>query len=845
MAKGPESARAFDTDTEDPDRKFADSQLESVSKGKKDANTIMAENREFTGIYNSARKQLMSNGTVLSEEEKKAFQEKLMLANQDRDPKKLAAIEKSINETIKLTHQLTQDYFQGLDKNKELFGKDKSRNVDTLEEYKNQFREQKVDKKKEWTNKLGDEIKSLQELRNQLIKVVGDNKESKAYFDQFNKLRRHEKKDFLKELKTSVESFTKVTETLKKSGLYSDEEIKSLSVRFREAPLDQQKKMLAELEEDAKNDSIKSVQDTFKKFSPETQKKYEADLKKARGLKAKKEVIENMKKGLRETLIALWQGSKYQSPKEKSFIVSSIGKEEKPEMLEMFVKSFGEVEKTLKGFAKAYEGTPPNVQAQYDFWNAEYADKEKIAKECGEHMDKIGKWNKKLDTAMKDRLIGKESAGKYKTKFEKLTVKEKELVLGKSTLDDPRRKDVRDRFEALPKDIRDKHEHFYEMRLRDRTKLVEGIEDNMEKSEDMKEAWGDKLKKMVASHLLSPDSVGPYEEWFADLDVDEMEEAMEDSDLDNPQREKVLEVFGELPDDVRKTHEAAFHKEDLTGRIEMLKTLLPDGGAELERTLSSMEAATELTKNLQKQTKLNAYLNMANEFRDKKNQQAELEMREKVARLNPDDEANTERLEELRMLENPDSQFIGDLLSHVKDQAGMEEEIQANHLLFEIADRAHAHELHTKKQGMESRVASNDNTEFGELSGELFDYSDGEQMLDRETGKVREMQIFDENDLFRNKKVVDIREHRKRFKKDGERFTDSPARLGQYGVRDHTGKEMKGEELMQYKRRKATAFAAKILSMGTEGQITGTPSDEVVDEMMKAIDEFDDFKNAA
>ena len=345
--------------------------------------------------------------------------------------------------------------------------------------------------------------------------------------------------------------------------------------------------------------------------------------------------------------------------------------------------------------------------------------------------------------------------------------------------------------------------------------------------------------------IFPPDSVGPYEEWFADLDVDEMEEAMEDSDLDNPQREKVLEVFGELPDDVRKTHEAAFHKEDLTGRIEMLKTLLPDGGAELERTLSSMEAATELTKNLQKQTKLNAYLNMANEFRDKKNQQAELEMREKVARLNPDDEANTERLEELRMLENPDSQFIGDLLSHVKDQAGMEEEIQANHLLFEIADRAHAHELHTKKQGMESRVASNDNTEFGELSGELFDYSDGEQMLDRETGKARDMQIFDENDLFRNKKVVDIREHRKRFKKDGERFTDSPARLGQYGVRDHTGKEMKGEELMQYKRRKATAFAAKILSMGTEGQITGTPSDEVVDEMMKAIDEFDDFKNAA
>lgn len=852
-AKGPNAAREIEEEEDQESGRFNQAQLKAVSNKEKDGATTLAEDKEFKGIYMEARKQLSKNGTSLSEQERKAFQERLLIANEERDPKKLATIQKHIDDTIKETQTLTKGYFEGLERNKDLFGKDASRNVDTLKEYKDDFAKQDVAKKKEWANKLTDEVKSLQDLRTQLIKTVGEGKESEAYMDKFNKLRRHEKKDYLKEIKEGVQEFTKTIEALKKSGLYSDEEIKNLSVKYREAPLDKQKKILAELQEDAKSDTIKAVQDTFKKFSPEMQKAHEAALKRARGLKAKKEVIEQMKENLRDKLIQLWQNSKYQSPKEKAFLVASIEKEQKPEMLEMFVKSFPQVENTLKGFAKAYEKTPPNVQAQYDFWNADYSEKEKIAKECDKHMELGGKWNEKIDKlvnnaegAVKKPLIATISAGKYKTGFEKLSIKDKEATLKSSTLDDPRRKIVVDRFGKLPKEVQEKNKQFYNMRLRDRMELTGRLEGGINKKAELTKDYEKKLADLVEQRLLSPLSVEEKMNEFAKLDDEKkMKSELDKSDLDSPGRRKVLETFEDLPEATRKPHEVKFYNQDQTDRIETLKTLLPDGGTELAGSLAGMEAAKELTDKLETETELKAYRDMANEFRVKNNQKAEMELRQKIADLDSEDKANLERLEELKMLENPDSQFIGDLLTHVKAEAGMKEEIQANHIMFEIADRAHAHELHSKKQGMEARTAANDNSEMGELSQELFDYSDGEQMLDQRTGRAIDMQIFDENDLFRNKNVVKINEHRKRFKKDGQTFTDSPARLGQYGLRDHSGKELKGEELMQYKRKKATLLAAKILSMGTDGQVTGTPSNEVVNEMLRAIDEMDDFQDAA
>lgn len=848
--------KEFELDEKEGGR-FADKQKDDLLDNKSDAATTLANQKAFEEIYKGARKELMKSGTVLSEEERRVFQEKLMLANQERDPKKLAEIQKHLSETIDQTRELTQQYFKGLDLNKDFFGKDTSRNVDTLKEYKDDFAKQNLKNKKEWSNKLGDEIRSLQELRNDLVRVVGAGKESQAYMDQFNKLRRSEKREYLKELKTNVEAFTKTLDTFKKSGLYSDEEIKNLSVRFRESPLDQQKKMLTDLQEDAKNESIKSVQDTFKKFSPETQKKYEAALKKARGLKAKKELIEEMKQGLRGTFIQQYENASYQdskgqsrrlnSPQETKTLISSIDKEQRPEVLEMFLNGMPAANAKLTEFAKVYDSAPANVQTQYDFWNADYSKKELMAKDCEKHVKKIGEWNGKLEKAIQDRLIGSVSAGRYQTQFEKLNLKQKDEVLQRSTLDDPRRKDIRDRFDKLPKEIQKKHEHFFDMGLEDRSKLVIKEEKNLERVGKAEKSFEKKIDDMIENHLLSEESKDAYMKWLTDMeDVEDMEKALDKSDLDLPERGFVLETFQKLPDDVRAKYETMFYQQDLTARIETIDMLLPeDARANFRQALSSMEAARQLTDNLEKQTELKTLRNMANEFRDKKNQKAELEIRAKIAKLEPEDEMNQERLEELQMLENPDSQFIGDLLMQIKGQAGMKEEIEANHIMFEIADRAHAHELYSKKQGMENRLAANDNQEFTELSQELYEYSEGEQMLDRQSGKAIDMQVFDENELFRNKNVAKITEHRKRFKKDGETFTHSPARLGQYGLRDHTGKELKGEELLKYKRQKATLLAAKILNMGTEGQITGTPSDEVVEEMLKAMDEIDDFRNVA
>ncbi len=845
MARNTPSAKSLE---EDEELSPANKQLEALEKREKDATTVLNENKAFQGIYADARKQLLKNGTALSEKERKDFQEKLLLANQDRDPKKLAAIQKHIDDTISETHKLTAEYFAGLDKNKELFGKDTARRLDTLQEYKDEFGKQTIDKKREWHGKLGEEVKSLKEIRDSLIKTIGTGKEAEAYMDQFNKLRRSEKKEYLKDVKESVEGFKKVVDTFKKSGLYSDEELKDMGVRFREAPLDKQKKMLSELEEDAKNDSIKSVQTTFKKFSPETQKQYEQTLKKARGLKAKKEVIDQMKQGLRDKLIKMTQGSKYQSPEEKSQVLS-IEKEDRPEMLEMFVKGFPAAEKKLMEFAKSYESMPANVQAQYDFWNSHYGDKEKIAEECKKHGEKIKQWNAKLDDKVKSRVISEASAAKYKPRFEKLNLRDKDATLKQSTLDDPRRAKVLQRFEnenIIPKEMQEKHKQFYNMRLEDRLKLVNELEKGIEKTDMIKHDWSAKLNDLVERHLLSPESVASYEKWFSELGTPkEMESALEKSDLDNPQREKVLETFQKLPDDVRAKHEDEFYTQDLTGRIETLRTLLPDGGAQLELALSSMAEAQKLTDSLENHTKLKTYRDLANDFKKDHNRKAEIEIREKILEIEADDETNKERLEELKMLEDPDSQFIGDMLTQVRGQAGMQDELMANKIMFEIADRAHAHEIHSKRRGMESRVAANDNIEFSELSEAVYEHSEGEKMLDSQSGKAIDMQVFDEADMLQNHNVASIQKHRNRFKADGERITDTPSRLGHYGLRDKTGKELVGEELVRFKMEKATKLAEKILNIGSKGQIKGKPSPEVIEEVLKAMDDDEGLRLAA
>ncbi len=849
--KGINTAKNYDDELDqdqDQEGQLQSHHLKSIAGGKMDAQTALTEDKDFKAIYMDARKQLMKNGTTLSEEERKAFEEKLLIASDKRDPKKLEAIRKNITTTVDETHKLTAAYFGELERHKDLFGKDTSKNVDTLEEYKQAFKKQELKSKKEWSTKLQDEIKSLKTIREDLIRTVGEGKEAEAYMDQFNKLRRHEKREYLKEIKDLVKQFTEVAETFKKSGLYSPEELKHMTTRFREAPIDKQKKMLAEYQEDAKSDSIKTVQQTFKKFSPKMQQKHEETLKKARGLKAKKEVISGMKGELRETLIKLWQNSKFQSQKEKSFIVSSIEKEENPEMLEMFIKSFGKVEDTIKGFAKSYEKTPPNVQAQYDFWNSDYSEKERISKECTEHMDKIGKWNKKLDDTVNKRHISSISAEKYRIQFEKLSLRDKDAALKSSTLDDPRRAKTLQRFEnqnKIPKETQDQHKQFYNMRLEDRIKLVDELEGTIDKKAQLQVDWTKKLENMVEDRLLSPESVEAYEKEFDELETtEEMKEMLGKSDLEDPRRKKVLETFDKLPDATKKKWEQKFYNQDLTDRIETLKQVLPDGGLQLELSLSSMDAAKKLTDNLEQETELKAYREMAETFDKAHNRKAEIEIREKILKLKPDDEANQERLEELRMMENPDSQFVGEMLSVVRAQPGMQEELMKNKILFEIADRAHSHEVHSKIQGMEGRAAANDNTEMGNVSGQIFAYTDGEQMLDKRTGKARDVQIWDERD-FQASNVAQLQEHRHMFKADGQDIVNTPGNLGHYGVRDKTGKEMKGEELVKYKMEKATRLAEVILFKGSKGQIKGRPTPEVVAEVLKAMDEGDGLELAA
>lgn len=816
----------------------SDGQLEDLAKRRTNASEVINKNEAFANIYWATRQDVQKADNVLSKEERKRFEEQLDALRAEKDPEKIRKLQQVIQGTITETRDLTQRYGAELDKNKDLFGKDKARGVDTLQEYKDEFKGKELKAKREWSRKLDDELKSLRDLRANLIKVVGEGKEVKSYMDKFGTMRRHEKRNYVKDLAPVVEGFRKACDTLRKAGVYSEDELENLGTRFREAPLDAQKRMLKDVEQEAKDESAKGLQDVFKKFSPDTQKKWDPELKKARGLKAKKDVIGRMKQGLRDRLIELWQKSKYQSPKEKSFITASIEKEDRPEMLEMFVASFGKVEETIKGFAKKYESMPAEVQAQYDFWNADYSEKESISKQCDRHAEKITKWEAKLEAAVKERLVSKTSAAKYSTGFKKLSLPEKDRILSQSVLDDPRRKAVLMRFTKLCEknpDLAEKNKHFDDMRLRDRIELVNTLEDGLDKKADCKDKWKKKVEEKVAGRLLAKNSAKAYEDWFNDLeDTDEMEAHLQDSDLDDPRREKVLQTFEELSEKERGPHTNMFYNADLTGRIELLHRILPDNGAALDAALSNMEAAKVGVDALEQQTALTTYHELATTFQKRGNLDGETEIRQKIAKLDPEDEQNAQRLEELKMLKNPNAQYLGQMINNVANIPGMREDLLTHKVMFEIAERARKSEVLRNQQHLDRRALAQGSAELAELSGDLYEYTEGKMMLDERTGMAVDMQVFDAREMLQERKPEALARHRRKFKEEGN-IRDHQSQFGRYGLINEKGEEKTGTEADTTVRTEAARITQKILETGTKGQFKGKPSDEAVKIMMDAL----------
>jgi len=547
--------------------KYSQEELKELKEGETDKDTLVKDKRKFADVYFDTREKLDKARGILGSDEKKIFEQQLEDAYQKRSHKGVEQIQKNIGQTVDASRGLLERYTRDLDKNKDLFGKDDSRKINELKEKEEKFRESSLVEKQEAAKKLDAELKGLRRIRDNLVEIIGEGKGGQAYLKRFGKMTEAEKEAYIEATKKTVASFEKVSDQLKKADLYDEDELENIAIRFHEAPPDEQAKMLKEFEDDLKTENVKYVQENFKKFLSERQKKYEGKLKKAKGLAAKKEVIDEMKDEIRRECIEKFNASRLASPEEKNENAKYIGEEQDPSRLEQALRNIPNAEATAKKLEDKFTKFPPKIQAQYDFYLARFTNKgtnskelgkQEIVAECEKHVELMAKWGEKLKQFQDNKLLSEGSGAKYAEMFQSLSLREKEAIVKKSILDDTKQQRINNvtQYEKLkaehPK-LMEKHKEFYSLRLEDRVALVESIQLEVKERKEGTEAYNKKVDEKVESRLLSPKSAKAYKDWFKNLDsVDEMKKMLENSDLDDPRREKVLHVFEkEIPENTR------------------------------------------------------------------------------------------------------------------------------------------------------------------------------------------------------------------------------------------------------------------------------------------------------
>lgn len=859
MAKGPESSSDYEDEegegsssttkskSGEKQRAYTDQQLQDLKDGKTDKDELTSQKRSFQAIYSTVRDQLNKddvlhddNEAKLSKKDRKKIDEMVAKANADRNPQGIAEIKKHIDTTIEQSRKMMGIVDAKLEKNKDLLGKDKARNVDSRAEIRGEIRDLSLDEKPEAIKKLDAKFESLRSIRDDLVKMIGNDKGAKTYLDKFGKMKMDEQADYVKGLKENMGEFKKLFDQASKTDIYDEKELQIMSVRFGEAMPEDQKKMIKEMEQNLKGNDVKSVQDSFKKFSENRQDKYKDELKKARGLKAKTEVLDKMKAEIRKEAIEKWNTSKLQSPFEKSLNAKLIGQEQDPKNLEMSLAGIADAEKLLKGFEDKFKAAPAKVQALYDFDNANFCihpnnptqlGKMEIAKECEKHVKLIAQWETKLKEKEANGLVSTISAGKYRDKFAGATIKEKEDALKRSTLDDPRRQEALTRFKKLPIKDQEKHAEFKDLRLRDRLDLVEDIEQTNLDRKNMTEEYKERIAEKVDQQLLAPNSAKAYLEWFEGLETtDDMAELLNNSDLEDPRRQEVLDTFRSLPEAKRKEN-SDFFNQDLSKRIETVSNMLPEEDrAAFISSLNSMKdakpQAADMIDSVKRTVELQQAMKYAEEFQKGKNSAAELKVREDIAKMDPENQANLARIDELMILVKPSAETMGRIIQDSKGDQTLHDKLDQGAILLRMADDIQTREDITKDRTLEQRTELDGSSDDRELSQEFATFTDNEMVIDAKTGMAQDVVQFKMNS-FDNVDRTTIYKQKLAMKQERERPDKNiTQKANRWDVVDKNGEHLNSKKLGTKVEEQAMALLKQAIRKATTGKMS--PEDEAM-----------------
>lgn len=829
------TARKLDTD----EGAYSEKDLQSLKERDTNAADVTAQKKKILTLGYKTREAIDKAGGSLSKVEKEALEAQLETLSRESDHKGLEKFHDQVTTMVARTQELTRQ-FMGIidaDANKPLLSQKET------EELRREFQSKRTDDKLAHIEKFNEVLEELRKARAEVVKITGG---SQKQLDEFADLSRKDKTAYLEDLKKTAKDFEDLIKKAESMSDYDADDLKSRLTRFRECGnLKDQKDMLKDLRDEVEGTSQTNVQKVFKSFPEQHQSKFAKEFKKAKTGKDRLAVVERMRESLIQEYIKLVQKTPNYSAEEKSEMTGSFRTlasidPKQIKMLMKMIEDFPKYDAKAKEFTKTFESTPAEVQAQYRFKEARFSQKEKIAKECEEHMKLIDTWQGKLKAAQQGKLLCAISAEKYVTDFAKLDVNGKRKAIERSTLDDPLRKQTLSRFEkGLPQEVQDQNKHFYDMRLRDRVSLVDQLEQEGAERDKLGGIMKKKIQKMAKEdRTLAPKSAAEYEKWVDGLSLDELKKFHKKSELDDPARQVLMVEFASLPEQQQKDH-ANFYNLDMTGRMELLGRIMPDKGAHLMEKISRARATQEQTAIIEKQARLSALYESVELMVDQDNVEGELELRKKVAQEDPDNPLNNQRIEELMKIINPDAATIAETIDKTATESEyMRRVIEMAAMEQMIGRRARlSEERHGGKRGIRSRLGAQGD-EFSALDKEYYDYTGGQEILDRRTGKAAGVIEFNtrRSELMN---ATDIEAMKRQLKPERERVSEeTTSNLDKYTYKNREGRELTGTELDQKLNDDAANMAAKIIEIHSGKRLARKPSPEVVAATKRQLEEY-------
>ncbi|MBI5152538.1 hypothetical protein HZA39_03315 [Candidatus Peregrinibacteria bacterium] len=799
MAGNENIAKRFDDGTE-----ITKDDLNDLATNKKNAYDLFENNNDHIQNALNIRGQIQEASDLLSETEQKKFLSRLERIERKRDKEALQILHEEIKETIEETQRLMREYFSKLDVNKELFGLNPSKKIDTLQEYKDEFLTQEIEKKQKYLEALPDEIKSLQELRNKLIKYVGN---SRVHLDEFGKLRRHEKReDYLPRLEENMRNFNDLMKRLEKSDEYNSRDINMMTVRFKESSLADQEKLLKEwgMEKSARGketaESLTELKSDFNKFSRERQSRYGRDFDQAKTRKEKTEIITKMRAELKNKYMEKVDKTPYFSSAEKNFALASVSRSDFDiKFIEECVKNFDKCEKQVEKLAEIYEKAPEEIQKQYNFWESDYNKKKEIAAEVKEHMRIMKELEKKIKQLAEQGIIAKKTMGengdyilRWRRETAKLSLDEKKKSLSDSSLQVPFRKHVLEQFKSMPEEYKKRFEkQFMKGNLRERLKILVEATREINETHTLQEKFMKKVKDFEKRKLIAHKTAAAYKEWIKKLPLKKLRDYYENSELDDPLRKKTLEAFQSLDDKTQKNN-SRFYELDLDGRMALLRKLNPKTVDRIIEEANNEKEAKEKVVDFEQTVQIHTLRKAAEKFEEEGNIDSEIEIHKQILEINSKDKKSRERLAELEMEQNPLTQML--IYGSIKDNPAMRRKLEGLRIVEVFEYMLEQSQRHEGAKRLRDRSSRFEDKRIKDLNEALYDHTRGEKILDVE-GEAANVEILD-IDRVRDGNDQNIIEHYvDLFRNKRPDVNNEETSLGEHEYRGFMVKRRDGQEL--------------------------------------------------